>query len=132
MWTVLIAEEFEPEFSQLPRQVQDAILALTRLLQEFGPNLGRPRVDTLKDSKHANMKELRFDAANGVWRVAFAFDIKRQAILVVGGDKSGIGQTRFYRELIRKADVRFDAHLERLKEKQAADAKTAKAARKEI
>jgi hypothetical protein len=86
MWTVLIAEEFEPEFSQLPSQVQDAILTLTRLLQQFGPQLGRPRVDTLKDSKHANMKELRFDADDGVWRVAFAFDVKRAAILLVAGD----------------------------------------------
>jgi hypothetical protein len=88
---------------------------LSRLLQEFGPQLGRPRVDPLKDSKHANMKELRFDAADGVWRVAFAFDVKRAAILLVAGDKSGTSQTRFYRELIRKADERFDAHLDRLK-----------------
>jgi hypothetical protein len=86
MWIVLIAEEFEPEFSQLPSQVQDAILTLTRLLQQFGPQLGRPRVDTLKDSKHANMKELRFDTDDGVWRVAFAFDVKRAAILLVAGD----------------------------------------------
>lgn len=61
------------------------------------------------------MKELRFDAANGVWRVAFAFDPKRRAILLVAGDKSGGSQKRFYRELIRKADQRFDAHLERIR-----------------
>ena len=114
-WMVLIGEEFEPEFFALPQDAQDEILALTRLLQQFGPNLGRPRVDTLKDSRHANMKELRFDAADGVWRVAFAFDPKRRAILLVAGDKSGGSQKRFYRELLRKADERFDAHLERLK-----------------
>jgi len=129
MWTVLIVEEFEPEFTQLPSQVQDSILTLTRLLQQYGPQLGRPRVDTLKDSKHAKMKELRFDAADGVWRVAFAFDIKRAAIMLVAGDKSGKGQTRFYRELIRKADERFDAHLDRLKRE--AKAKAAKAAGEE-
>ena len=72
-------------------------------------------MDTLKDSKHANMKEMRFDASDGVWRVAFAFDPKRRAILLVAGDKSGGSQKRFYRELIRKADQRFDAHLERVK-----------------
>jgi hypothetical protein len=77
--------------------------------------LGRPHVDTLKDSKHANVKEMRFDAADGVWRVAFAFDPKRRAILLVAGDKSGGSQKRFYRELIRKADQRFDAHLARIK-----------------
>ena len=114
-WTVLIGDEFEPEFFALPKDVQDEMLAMTRLLQQFGPNLGRPRADTLKDSRHANMKELRFDAADGVWRVAFAFDPKRRAILLVAGDKSGGSQRRFYRELIRKADDRFDAHLERVK-----------------
>jgi hypothetical protein len=55
-WTVLLADEFEPEFLALPNKVQDELLAMTRLLQEFGPQLGRPRVDTLKESRHANMK----------------------------------------------------------------------------
>jgi hypothetical protein len=62
------------------------------------------------------MKELRFNAENGVWRVAFAFDPKRRAILLVAGDKSGGSEKRFYRELLRKADLRLDAHLERWKE----------------
>ena len=61
------------------------------------------------------MKELRFSAADGEWRVAFAFATKRKAIPVVAGDKSGRSEKRFYRELIRKADNRFDAHLARLK-----------------
>ncbi len=69
----------------------------------------------LKGSRHANMKELRFDAADGVWRVAFAFDPKRKAILLVAGDKSGGSEKRFYRQLIAKADERFDGHLARLK-----------------
>ena len=116
-WIVEIGDEFELEFNALHEDVQTEILALSRLLQEFGPQLGRPRVDTLKGSRHANMKELRFSAADGEWRVAFAFDAKRQAILLVGGDKSGHSEKRFYRELIRKADDRFDAHLIRLKRK---------------
>ena len=90
------------------------ILALTRLLQQFGPQLGRPHVDTLNGSRHANMKELRFSTANGEWRVAFAFDLKRRAILLIAGDKSGGSERRFYRGLIRKADDRFDVHLNRL------------------
>jgi hypothetical protein len=61
------------------------------------------------------MKELRFGAVGGEWRVAFAFDTRRRAILLVAGDKSGINERRFYRELIRKADERFDAHLARQK-----------------
>jgi hypothetical protein len=70
-------------------------------------------VDTLKDSKHANMKELRFDAADGAWRVAFAFDPQRQAVLLVAGDKSGGSEKRFYRSLTATADRRFDDHLAR-------------------
>ena len=69
-------------------------------------------------SRHANMKELRFKAADGIWRVAFAFDPKRKAILLVAGDKSGVSGKRFYRELIKKADDRYDDHLARLKKKE--------------
>ena len=114
-WAVEIGDEFEPEFDALPEQVRVEILALSLLLEQFGPQLGRPRVDTLKGSRHANMKELRFSAADGEWRLAFAFDPKRRAVLLVAGDKSGGSEKRFYRELIRKADDRFDAHLARLK-----------------
>jgi hypothetical protein len=57
------------------------------------------------------MKELRFDAADGVWRVAFAFDPKRRAILLVAGDKSGGSEKEFYKKLIKKADGRFERHL---------------------
>jgi len=72
-------------------------------------------VDTLNGSRRANMKELRFAAAGGEWRVAFAFDTKRKAILLAAGDKSGVSEKRFYRELISKADKRFDTHLAWLK-----------------
>lgn len=110
-----MADEFEPEFYTLHADVQGEILALALLLRQLGPELGRPRVDTLKDSRHANMKELRFSAPDGVWRLAFAFDPKRRAVLLIAGDKSGGSEKRFYRELIRKADDRFSAHHERLK-----------------
>ena len=81
-----MADEFEPEFDALHKDVQVEILALSLVLEQFGPQLGRPRVDTLNGSRHANMKELRFSAADGEWRVAFAFDPKRTAILLAGGD----------------------------------------------
>jgi len=110
-WIVEIGDEFKAEFFALEEDVRTEILALARLLQQFGPRLGRPRVDTLKGSRHANMKELRFSASDGEWRVAFAFDPRRAAILLVAGDKSGVQERRFYRELIRKADERLDAHL---------------------
>lgn len=66
-----------------------------------------------------NMKEFRFRAANCVWRVAFAFDPRREAILLVAGDKSGVGQTRFYSRLIAIADSRFAAHLAEINAKGA-------------
>ncbi len=116
-WIVAIGDEFELEFDKLHEDVRTEILAMSRLLRQFGPQLGRPRVDTLKGSRHANMKEMRFSAADGEWRVAFAFDTKREAILLVAGDKSGSSEKRFYRRLVRKADERFEAHLARLKKK---------------
>lgn len=114
-WTVGFAPEFEPEFDGFSAQVQDELLAQALVIEQFGPLAKRPRVDTLKGSKYANMKELRFDAADGIWRVAFAFDPERSAVLLVAGDKSGQSEREFYRRLINIADRRFDAHLERLK-----------------
>ena len=113
-WEVRFDPAFELEFNALPPIVQDGILAWVMVVERFGPTLGRPRVDTLSRSKHANMKELRFNADNGVWRLAF--DPNRDAILLAAGDKSGVSERLFYRELIRKADDRFDTHLARLQE----------------
>lgn len=116
-WVVEFHDDFEPEFDALPAEVQDELLAHASLLETFGPELGRPHVDTLNGSQYTNMKELRFLAAGGVWRTAFAFDPKRQAILLVAGDKSGGSSSRFYKQLIKKADARFSRHLAQLKGK---------------
>lgn len=110
-WIVEFYDEFEKEFDELPEEVQNELLSRVGVLEEFGSQLGRPSVDTLNGSKHSNMKELRFNASDGVWRVAFAFDPQRKAILLVAGDKSGVSESRFYRQLIKKADNRFDSHL---------------------
>lgn len=110
-WVVLFHDAFEPEFAGLDEAMQDALLIETGLLERFGPALGRPHVDTLKGSKHRNMKELRIRALGGVWRFAFAFDPRRQAVILVGGDKSGVTRDRFYRPLIKRADERFDRWL---------------------
>ena len=110
-WTVLFHDAFDAEFEALVEELQDELLAHAKLLAEFGPHLGRPTVDTLKGSQHANMKELRFSWNGQVWRLAFAFDPQRQAILLVGGDKGGTDQRRFYKRLLTLADARYDAHL---------------------
>jgi len=114
-WEVDLHDDFVPEFLSMHKDVQDEVLAHIALLEQFGPQLGRPRADTLNGSRHPNMKELRFDAAGGVWRVALAFDLNRSAILLVAGDKSGVSEKRFYRQLIEKADGRFDAHVAQIK-----------------
>jgi len=114
-WSVDLHAAFVPEYEALTETVQDELLAHISVPEAFGPQLGRPRVDTLNGSRHKNMKELRFDASNGVWRFAFAFDPKRTAIVLCGGDKSGGSEQRFYRPLIAKADGRFDAHIADLK-----------------
>ncbi len=114
-WEVRLAPEFVEELSKLTSAVRIELLAQAKLVATVGPQLGRPRVDTLKGSRHANMKELRFSADGGEWRVAFAFDPNREAILLVAGDKAGVGQRRFYQRLIGTADARYDAHLSRLK-----------------
>lgn len=114
-WGVTYHPAFLTEFAELAEDVQDEIAALAEALRQIGPQMKRPRSDTLKASKHANMKELRFDADGGVWRVAYAFDPERKAILLVAGDKSGVSQKRFYKALIARADARFDEHLAALK-----------------
>ena len=114
-WTVAFHEDFEPEFDNLSEEVQDELLAEAKFVERFGPEAGRPHVDKLKGSRYANMKELRFEAANGEWRVAFAFDPKRRAILLVAGDKTGVSQKKFYKRLIARADLRYRQHLERQK-----------------
>src|SRR3990167_8698646 len=111
-WIVLFHDAFEPEFAGLDEAMQNALLIETALLERFGPTLGRPHVDTLKGSKHRNMKELRIRTPDGVWRFAFAFDPRRRAVILVGGDKSGVARDRFYHPLIKRADERFDHWLE--------------------
>lgn len=110
-WTVVYHDAFIPEFNRLSQDVQDHILARSHMLESIGPALGRPTVDTLKGSKHSNMKEIIFYASDGAWRVAFAFDAERNAVLLVAGDKAGMSQDKFYKGLIQKADKRYEEHL---------------------
>lgn len=116
-WEVRLADEFIPEYRAFPLEVRDELEAHLIMLRIAGPTLGRPLVDTLHGSEHANMKELRFNADGGVWRAAFTFDPNRRAIVLVAGNKKGKNSKAFYTRLIRKADIRFDAHVSRLEKK---------------
>ncbi|HUB46314.1 MAG TPA: type II toxin-antitoxin system RelE/ParE family toxin [Acetobacteraceae bacterium] len=106
-WRVEFHPDLEPEIAALAPAVRKELLAHATVLREMGPALGRPRVDTLKGSRIANLKELRFSAAGGVWRVVFAFDGQRVAVLLAAGDKRGVSQNLFYRRLVRLAEQRF-------------------------
>jgi hypothetical protein len=112
MWAVATTEEYDEWFAGLDEDAHVEVIAKVNLLKVLGPQLKRPHADTLNDSKHSNMKELRADTNAQVLRIAFAFDPNRSAILLVGGNKSGVSEKRFYRTLIAKADALYDAHLE--------------------
>jgi hypothetical protein len=113
-WGVEFSDEFDMEFEQLSEDVKCSLIQHVNLLKIYGPQLSRPYADTLNGSIYPNMKELRFNADDGVWRVAFAFDPQRQAIVLVAGDKAGQNQKKFYKQLIDRADRRYTAHLDKL------------------
>ena len=129
-WSVEFNEDFKKEYDQFDAKVKEVLVALALTLCEVGPQFGRPYVDTLKGSKYANMKELRFDVGNEVWRVAFAFDPERKAILLAGADKRGLDQKRFYTKLINIADTRYSDHLDKLKKKEDHGNPTSKSTRR--
>jgi hypothetical protein len=106
-WDVQFHPELAPEMASLSAVVRVELLAHAGKLAQFGPTLGRPAVDTLKGSAIANLKELRFNAEGGVWRIAFAFDAKRIAVLLAAGDKRGQSQARFYKALLALAERRW-------------------------
>lgn len=118
-WAVRFHDTFELEFEAMNAEVQEELAAAAKLLQDYGPKLGRPHADTLNGSHFLNMNELRFRAAGGVWRVAFAFDPNREGILLDAGDKSGGSEDTFYKRLIAKADARYAEHLATVKRSSA-------------
>ena len=114
-WEVVFHPDFDPEFDALVPGVQDELLAQAKLLRGLRADAGPSASRHPQGVAPRNMKELRFTADGGVWRIAFAFDPERKAVLLVAADKSGVAERRFYRRLIGKADERFDRHLDRLK-----------------
>lgn len=109
MWDVEYTDEFEGWWETLSVDQQQALDASVMLLAEVGPALGRPLVDRIASSRHANMKELRV-SKGGALRVLFAFDPRRSAILLLGGDKSG-AWAEWYRTAVPRADDLYDEHL---------------------
>jgi hypothetical protein len=113
-WNVVFDPDFRTWFYERDSGFQDEAFAAIKILGEFGPMLGRPKVDTLKGSSVSNMKELRIQYQGDPWRILFAFDPQRQAILLVGGNKSG--NKRWYKENLPLAEQRYERYLETLAE----------------
>jgi hypothetical protein len=118
VWQVEFTDQFERWWDQLSMEEQAAIDVTVEVLQERGPGLGRPFVDTVKGSRHANMKELR--PRGGFIRILFAFDPRRMAILLLGGDKRDRWSS-WYEEMIPVADRLFDEHLATLQREEETD-----------
>lgn len=129
-WKICFGTEFEQEFPELPDTVQNKIVERMQKLEVHGPCLGRPEVDSLRQSRHnSKMKEMRFDADDGVWRVFFVFDPERKGIILLAANKAGVAKRRFYEKNIREADKRFDRHLKMIEERKTREHNSAQKAR---
>jgi hypothetical protein len=110
-WEVEYTDEFEAWWDDLAEEEQESIDAAVEILEERGPALGRPLADVVQQSRHQNMKELR---PTSTIRILFAFDPKRTAILLIGGDKRG-SWNRWYDQMVPVADDLYDEHLTDIK-----------------
>lgn len=115
MWTIKQTEEFQDWFESSDRTLQDDTLEHVEVLRQFGPQLGRPQVDTLKGSSITNLKELRFNSGNKVVRIFFVFDPDRNGVLIIGGNKAGSGDKAFYDKMIDKSEKIYSKYLEERK-----------------
>ncbi len=113
-WTVIFDPNFRLWFYEQEQGFQNEAFAVIQILEESGPMLGRPRVDTLNGSTIANLKELRIQYQGEPWRILFVFDPKRQAVLLIGGNKTG--NNRWYIENIPIGEQRYQTYLETLEE----------------
>ena len=114
-WLVEYTDEFESWWNELSEEAQEEIAAKVELLEERGPVLPRPHSDVIKTSRHANMKELRADFNDHHLRVLYAFDPRRAAILLIGGDKTG--DPKWYDRHVPIADELFERHLKSVEQK---------------
>lgn len=114
MWEVITTECFDGWFLAQDEALRESMYEAMGILEKFGPNLGRPYVDTLYGSAFPNMKELRIQHAGDPIRAFFAFDPKRCAIVLCAGDKTGINEKRFYKDMIRLTDIEYRHHLDNL------------------
>lgn len=112
-WEVEYTDEFGDWWHELTQAEQESVDASVRLLEERGPHLGHPHGSGIASSKHPRMRELRIQHQGRPYRVLYAFDPRRTAILLIGGDKTG--NDRWYEEHVPLADRLYDQHLAALR-----------------
>jgi hypothetical protein len=110
LWEIIFHREFEKWFFEQDESVQDSIAMVLDVLEEYGTNIGRPYVDTIKGSSLKNLKELRVQHRGEPYRILFIFDPERQAVLLVGGNKGG--DKKWYDKNISIAEKRYKEYLE--------------------
>lgn len=112
-WDVEYTDEFEAWWETLDEPEQDSVAASVGMLEELGPRLPFPHSSGVRGSKHSHMRELRVQHAGRPYRVFYAFDPRRSAILLLGGDKTG--DDLFYERMVPRADALYDVHLSTLR-----------------
>lgn len=112
-WDVEFTDEFEQWWESLSVAEQDSVASFVGLLEQFGPALKFPHSSGISTSRHAHMRELRIQHAGRPYRVLYAFDPRRMAVLLLGGDKTGDG--RWYETHVPLADRLYDEHIQNLK-----------------
>lgn len=113
-WNVEYTNEFGDWWSTLDEDEQDSIAVTVTLLEQKGPHLPYPYSSSIEKSRHTHMRELRIQHQGDPYRVLYAFDPRRSAILLIGGNKAG--KDRWYDEYVPLADKLYDAHLQALKD----------------
>ena len=111
-WDVEYTDELGAWWSDLTEAEQESIDASVRLLETMGPHLGFPHTSGIHGSRHTHMRELRIQHEGRPYRILYAFDPRRCAILLLGGDKTGV--ERWYENWIPVADTLYDMHIETL------------------
>jgi hypothetical protein len=116
-WEVEFTDEFGEWWDGLTGDAQEDVNAAVVVLREFGPALTRPLADTVRGSRFPNMRELRVQHGGNPCRILYAFDPRRTAILLLGGDKTG--NARWYDETIPKADALYEQHLREIEKQES-------------
>ena len=111
MWSVETTDVFDSWFEEQAEALREDVLPAMVILSEYGPQLSRPFADTVNGSAFSNMKELRIQHQGNPIRAFFAFDPSRCAIVLCAGDKTGLNERRFYKEMIKLADAEYRKHL---------------------